>query len=264
MSDLSVRALAPSVFSFDQSFNVRVILIDDEPWFVAADICSALNLSNPSMAVASLDDDEKSQVVDPDTLSLTECSGINNLVNVVNESGLYTLVLRCRNATKKGSLPHRFRKWVTSEVLPTIRKTGSYQHAAPAYQKISPEQQQQLTEAMLKAFGGWIFQSSQSSIQHGYNRLRVEHSVAHIADLPAEDFAQALARVREFDAMVNAFQHFVHEAKQEFLTNWIEGGAPWTLWLERKWKEKMQAALPTRPNWIEIQRQVQMPVMAVE
>ena len=48
-------------------------------------------------------------------------------VNIISESGMYTLILRCRDAVKKGSIPHRFRKWVTSEVLPAIRKTGKYQ-----------------------------------------------------------------------------------------------------------------------------------------
>ncbi|MBE7395161.1 BRO-N domain-containing protein, partial [Pasteurella multocida] len=48
-------------------------------------------------------------------------------INLVNDSGMYTLILRCRDAVKKGSTPHRFRKWVTAEVLPQIRKTGKYE-----------------------------------------------------------------------------------------------------------------------------------------
>ena len=48
-------------------------------------------------------------------------------MNIVSESGMYTLILRCRDAVKKGSVPHRFRKWVTAEVLPAIRKTGKYE-----------------------------------------------------------------------------------------------------------------------------------------
>lgn len=120
-----------STFNFD-NHAIRTITINNEPWFVAVDICRALNLSSPSMAIANLDDDEKY------TLSLTEgIEGVGKQVqelNLVSESGMYTLILRCRDAVKKGSIPHRFRKWVTAEVLPAIRKTGKYEH-----QKIEPE-----------------------------------------------------------------------------------------------------------------------------
>lgn len=116
----------PAVFNFSLSNPVRIVDIDGEPWFVAADLCSILSLGNPTMALRALDADEK-------TLSSVE--GIhrgrgNPNVALVNESGLYTLVLRCRDATKPGSVPHRFRKWVTGEVLPAIRKHGVY--AVPA------------------------------------------------------------------------------------------------------------------------------------
>jgi hypothetical protein len=106
---------APLSFSFDQSFNVRVVMLDAEPWFFAADVCVALGIVNARDALAKLDDDEKRQVVDPGTVGLTDGTSVNNLVNVVNESGLYTLILRCRDATKPGTLPHRFRKWVTAD-----------------------------------------------------------------------------------------------------------------------------------------------------
>lgn len=118
-----MTALAVTPFSFEKH-QVRTLLKNGEPWFVAVDVCNALELTNPTEAIRRLDDDER------DTLSLTE--GIHNGVgnpnmNIISESGMYTLVLRCRDAVKPGTLPHRFRKWVTSEVLPQIRKTGSYQ-----------------------------------------------------------------------------------------------------------------------------------------
>ncbi|MET3444698.1 BRO family protein [Ralstonia sp. 1138] len=93
---------------------------DDEPWFVAADVCRALQLTNPTKALLSLDADEK---------ALTSIQGLsrgNDRANVISESGMYTLVLRCRDAVKPGTVPHRFRKWVTSIVLPAIRKTGQF------------------------------------------------------------------------------------------------------------------------------------------
>jgi len=115
---------ALSTFSFHAIHDVRVVIINNEPWFVAADVCAALKLANTSMAIQSLDGDEKG-VSSIDTL------GGKQNVNIVNESGMYALVMRNRNAMKEGTPQHRFRKWVTSEVLPTIRKTGSYSLPKP-------------------------------------------------------------------------------------------------------------------------------------
>lgn len=106
-------------FQFD---NMPVRAVIDEsgrPWFVAADVCEALGVVNHRDAVAKLDEDEKG-------VALTDTLGGKQQVVTVNESGLYTLVLRCRDAVNPGTAPHRFRKWVTSEVLPALRKTGTY------------------------------------------------------------------------------------------------------------------------------------------
>ncbi|MFZ3995981.1 Bro-N domain-containing protein [Enterobacter hormaechei] len=113
---------APSIFSFDSTIEIRTFTINDEPWFVALDVCNALGISNNRDALLKLDDDEK------DTVGLTDSQhgmGPQSL-SVISEPGLYTMILRCRDATKKGSIPYRFRKWVTGEVLPQIRKTGRY------------------------------------------------------------------------------------------------------------------------------------------
>ncbi|RDF11283.1 hypothetical protein DPV92_03230 [Haemophilus paraphrohaemolyticus] len=133
-----------STFNFESN-SIRTLAINNEPWFVAVDICRALNLSSPSMAIANLDDDEKY------TLSLTEgIEGVGKQVqelNLVSESGMYTLILRCRDAVKKGSVPHRFRKWVTAEVLPAIRKTGSYSQNASQIQPLADEPLKLLVQA---------------------------------------------------------------------------------------------------------------------
>lgn len=113
---------APSIFSFDSTIEIRTFTINGEPWFVALDVCNALGISNNRDALLKLDDDEK------DTVGLTDSQhgmGPQSL-SVISEPGLYTMILRCRDATKKGSIPYRFRKWVTGEVLPQIRQTGRY------------------------------------------------------------------------------------------------------------------------------------------
>lgn len=107
-----------STFNFENS-AIRIIAINSEPWFIAKDVCDAIGIDNNRKALLALDDDEKG-------VTLSNTLGGQQEMNIVSESGMYTLILRCREAVKKGSLPHRFRKWVTAEVLPQIRKTGNY------------------------------------------------------------------------------------------------------------------------------------------
>lgn len=109
----------PSIFNFESDSAIRAIIVDGEPWFFASDVCRAIGIANHRDAVRKLDDDEKG-VGSIDTLGGEQESVI------ISESGLYTLILRCRDAVTPGTIPYRFRKWVTSEVLPQIRKTGHY------------------------------------------------------------------------------------------------------------------------------------------
>lgn len=99
---------------------LRHLWRDGEPWFVAADICIALGLGNNREALTRLDDDEKG-------VSSTDTPGGKQEVAIVNESGLYSLILGSRKPEAK-----RFKKWVTAEVLPAIRRTGRYDGAAQA------------------------------------------------------------------------------------------------------------------------------------
>ena len=91
--------------------NVRMIEKDGEPWWVLTDVCKVLQLSNPSIVAQRLDDDERSK----------SNLGRQGEATIISESGLYAVILR---SDKPQAKP--FRKWVTSEVLPSIRRTGSY------------------------------------------------------------------------------------------------------------------------------------------
>ena len=99
--------------------RVRVADRDGSPWFVANDVCAVLEISDARQAIGKLDEDERGGY------SIPTPSGAQEM-RVVSESGLYTLILRSRDATTPGTLPHRFRKWVTGEVLPSLRKHGGY------------------------------------------------------------------------------------------------------------------------------------------
>lgn len=126
-------------FLFEGEHMVRVIEKVNGPHFVAKDACMVLHIANVSMAVDKLDEDEKG-------ISSIDTLGGKQDVITVTEGGLYTLILRSRHATTPGTIQHRFRKWVTGDVLPAIRKTGSY---AVAGEVISPE----VLEA--RAFPDW-------------------------------------------------------------------------------------------------------------
>jgi anti-repressor protein len=94
--------------------EVRTVTVNDDPWFVAKDVCDILDLSDVSMSLNRLDDDEK------DTSSICTPGGMQEM-SIVSESGLYSLTL---GSKKPESKP--FKRWVTHEVIPQIRKTGTY------------------------------------------------------------------------------------------------------------------------------------------
>ena len=112
---------AMQLFTNEEFGDVRVIMRNGEPWFVAADVCRVLELSNVTVAMERLDEDEKAK------LNLGLSGGDTN---VINEAGLYALVLSSHKPEAKNS-----KRWLTHEVIPTIRKTGGYsiqQAYAPA------------------------------------------------------------------------------------------------------------------------------------
>lgn len=100
------------VFENEQFGKVRTTMIDNEPWFVAADVCKALEHSNVTVALDRLDDDEKAK------LNLGLPGGVTGCIN---EPGLYSLVLGSRKPEARA-----FKRWITHEVIPSIRKTGGY------------------------------------------------------------------------------------------------------------------------------------------
>ncbi len=133
-----------AIFNFQET-EVRVISIENEPWFVAKDLCDVLELSEVSNTLKRLDDDEK----------LTRAlfvSGQTRDISIVSESGMYNLVLKSRKPQAKA-----FQKWITSEVLPSIRKTGQYSIAQE--QKIEP---QKITDKTIEVHSQAIQQFSDS------------------------------------------------------------------------------------------------------
>ena len=98
-----------------ENFKVRTVIIDDVIWFVAKDICDCLELEQVSKAVSTLDKDEVT------IITLTDSLNRSQPTNIISESGLYSLILRSRKPEAVA-----FKSWITKEVIPSIRKTGSY------------------------------------------------------------------------------------------------------------------------------------------
>lgn len=103
------------VFQNDKFGQVRTVQKDGQPWFVAADVCRALELGQVTNTIRRLDEDEKALI------SIKGISRGNDQVSIVNEPGLYTLVLGSRKPEARA-----FKRWITHEVIPSIRKSGGY------------------------------------------------------------------------------------------------------------------------------------------
>lgn len=115
----SLGASAPDVFHFN-ALPITVILKDDDPWFIASEVCAALQIHNHSQAVSRLDDDEKG-------VTKTDTPGGTQEVSIISEPGLYRLTGRSNKPAAK-----TFNRWVCHDVLPAIRKTGRYEAATAA------------------------------------------------------------------------------------------------------------------------------------
>ena len=133
------------IFSKENLGSVRTVLVNNEAWFCIKDICDILELTNPTAVAQRLDEDERAK------FNL----GRQGETNFTNESGLYALIVR---SDKKEAKP--FRKWITSEVIPAIRKTGNYS-----------EKQKQVTEYQIK----------NQKIRDRYSRAKMSKELLDIA-----------------------------------------------------------------------------------
>ena len=127
MNNVTVNTTNNQVFNFGD-YEVRTLIKEGEPWFVAKDVCDVLDIQNTTQATGRLDEDERSMFN----------IGRQGMTNIINESGLYSLILASRKPEAKA-----FKKWVTSEVLPSIRKQGKYE--------VKPTVPQSYSQALLEA-----------------------------------------------------------------------------------------------------------------
>ncbi|WP_286801354.1 BRO-N domain-containing protein [Marinobacter sp. UBA2498] len=204
-------APAPSVFHFS-STDLRVLLINEEPWFVAADVCHALAIVNYNDAVRNLDDDEKG-VGTIDTL------GGKQKVSIINEAGLYCLIFKSRKPEAK-----KFKRWVTHEVLPAIRKTGSY--GVSVWQqpdRASYKLRQQLSDTIQSVTVGFRGKGAAYAINE---RIRNHFGVRRIEDLTAQQAQDAIFMVKQLHDVTMRWIRAVNKAEKDFIRQVLkdEGG----------------------------------------
>lgn len=177
----------PACFSFENS-QVRTLGTPDLPLFVAIDVASALGFQKPSNAV--------SQHVDSEDLikqEITDKLGRAQTVNCVNESGLYALIFGSKLESAK-----RFKRWVTSEVLPAIRKTGRYE--APT--TITPAEQRAIQrEVAIRAH------KTSSNYRTIYRAIKARYQIARYDQLPRTQLEDCLDFIREVELDVPEVPH---------------------------------------------------------
>lgn len=188
-------------FSFSKA-DISVIMIDNNPWFIAKEICDILELTNPTMALQSLDDDERAK------LNL----GRQGDANIINESGLYTLILRCKNAIKQGTPAYKFRKWVTNEVLPTIRKTGSYSVTPSQPVTIDGYMDRELRNQMMDIVRYFRNSSNQVSAKL-WEMIKSQLHIQRITDMSRNDYPAVIDWLKNFQTA--AYQNYLRECDVE-------------------------------------------------
>jgi len=156
-----------------QHKRVRSLTVDGQIWFVAKDVCNVLEIKNVSDATSRLDEDEKG-IVTNDTLSTPQP------MLIVSESGLYSLIWSSRKPEAKA-----FRRWITHEVLPQIRKTGNYisQPIKPmGILPLASHTNNEVQKTMSKAVNGFNIRAGGREAAVRYN---VMSSLAHIGKTPS-------------------------------------------------------------------------------
>ncbi|MBB4268015.1 BRO-N domain-containing protein [Roseospira visakhapatnamensis] len=200
-------------FTFEDS-PFRALNLDGDPWFVLADVCAVLEIGNPRDAASRLDEDEK------DGVGIADAIGREQQTTIVNESGLYVLIMTSRKPAAR-----RFRKWVTAEVLPAIRKTGRYE-AAPA----APGRQETVGPgAMITIPVAEYVALSQQLI-----RLQRE-DIAYKTHKRRDDF---LEKANSLVAMLFQETTLTDEQIAQALVDYAGGYMPeWVAWKRRLWTE---------------------------
>lgn len=198
------------IFENDDFGTIRVIDIDGEPWWVLKDVCQALDLHSPHKVAERLDEDERNLIPIIDSL------GRKQRTAIINESGLYAVILRSDKPKARD-----FRRWITHEVLPSIRKHGAYITDSVLDEM---EKNQEFTEKLI-----FTLQAERAKKAAFINRLEKNAPKALYCDviLQCPDAMQTTIIAKDYGMSVIAFNKLLHGLHVQFKV-----GDTWVLYKE--------------------------------
>lgn len=179
---------------------VRIVEKDGEPWFVARDVCKVLEITKVDSAIRNLDADEKGA-------HTVSTPGGNQEMTIVSEAGLYSLILRSRKPEAKA-----FKRWVTHEVLPSIRKTGAY---------LSPGMSNEQVKALVTTLEEEVYRRIQA--ENRLAKLEAHAEKLARAAIPATPFGELSQKTgRPRTCLVRNYLRSAQEVKQEHFGTYIQ------------------------------------------
>lgn len=262
ISTQSAELASPSKLSNAFKFNghpVRIITIDGEPWFAVADVCDVLGYVNSRDALAKhcraegvvkRDTPMESDVAKRDT---TSTARKNQTLTFINEGNLYRLIIKSRKPEAE-----KFESWVCDEVLPSIRKTGSYTTSPmpPAPITINASQYRELDRMVDIIAGSLVATPTARTII--WNAVRFETNIENINKLPVSKFEQAKAILKRMhETTYQNFRPWLSMIELEFLTQYLCQGMQPTSELKKRWRKAYTVGLPQPINWKEIALQLE-------
>lgn len=214
---------------------VRVVLINGDPWFAVLDVCNVLGYANSSKA---LKDHCKEKGV---TVRYSLTGGGNQQLKYINEGNLYRLIVKSR---KPEAEP--FESWVCDEVLPTIRKTGTYSSPQARPALINPRDLCLLKAAVDSSVHNTLARNSNKEAVENY--LKVMFRVEKLELIPESQAQAARNAVQQVSTYVNDLRSMLIGFEKEAFSGYITGNAPHIPSLKRKYKAALDAAKPQTPD----------------
>ncbi len=245
MTNPAQNPSAVSVFQFQSSFDVRVQLINNEPWFCLPDVCAVLDIQNSRDMVAKQLDG-----AGVDKIYISYASG-KKQVTFVNEPNLYRVIFRSNKPEARV-----FQDWVFNDVLPSIRKTGQYiapTVARPAQRDDTPCNNAQMREIKILAHDiGQCFHFSKSATQMALNHLRVQFHLQNIVDLPTADYAAAMHTLQYLRSVCKQYLVWRTDSDQQAIALLIQQGQPWTPHITKRLRQELNLQIEGNPDWLQL------------
>lgn len=245
MTNPAQNPSAVSVFQFESSFDVRVQLINNEPWFCLPDVCAVLDIQNSRDMVAKQLDG-----AGVDKIYISYASG-KKQVTFVNEPNLYRVIFRSNKPEARV-----FQDWVFNDVLPSIRKTGQYiapTAARPAQRDNTPCNSAQMREIKILAHNiGQCFKFSECAAQMAFNHLRVKLHLKNIADLSAVDHAEAIHTLQHLLKISKQYQAWRTDSDQQAIELLLQQGQPWTPHITKRLRQELNLQIEGNPDWLQL------------